>query len=34
MTLIFIRKIKKLLKIKFLFDFPNKKNILFYDEAH
>lgn len=34
MTKIFIKKIKKLWKIKFLFYFPNKKEILLYDEAN
>jgi surface carbohydrate biosynthesis protein len=31
---IFIKKIKKLWKTKFLFHFPNKKEILLYDESN
>tara|TARA_X000000950_G_C13817010_1_gene620248 strand:+ start:245 stop:1342 length:1098 start_codon:yes stop_codon:yes gene_type:complete len=34
MIKIFIKKIKKLLKIKFLFNFPTKKKILLYDESN
>tara|TARA_B110000037_G_scaffold222934_1_gene300614 strand:- start:2097 stop:3200 length:1104 start_codon:yes stop_codon:yes gene_type:complete len=34
MTQIFIKKIKKLLKIKLLFNFPNKNSILLYDKIH
>ena len=32
--IIFIKKIKKLLKIKLLFKFPNKNSILLYDKIH
>ncbi len=34
MIKIFIKKIKKLLKIKFLFNIPTKKKILLYDESN
>ena len=30
----FIKKIKKLYKIKIIFDLPKKNNLLLYDEIH